>query len=90
MKGKLTITVTDNETGRELAVLNADSVNYNFTPESVRILAYYPQDALELDDDVTEKITDCRFGHSFVTSTGFTTEVTHCEQCGLELKTDEV
>jgi len=42
------------------------------------------------EDDVTQEIKDCRYGHSLVTSMGLIKETTYCETCGLEIKTDEV
>ena len=42
----------------------------------------------DLDEEITQEITDCRYGHSLVTSMGLIKETTYCEKCGLEIKTD--
>lgn len=89
MKGNLTIIVRDNDKNEDLVKFNVEAVNYRLTnADSVRIVAYL-SDA-DTDDEVTQEITDCSFGHSLVTAFNLTTEVTFCQKCGLEIKTDEV
>lgn len=75
--------------------------NYGFNGNNTRLTIDAPvnleepeekiPNVYDLDDDeVTEEIRDCRFGHSLVTSMGLFKETTYCKTCGLEMKTDEV
>lgn len=80
MKGNLTVIIRDNDKNEDV-VFYADSVHYNVqNGESVRILAYMADP--EKDDEKTEEIADCRYGHSFVAVTSFTPTFLFCEKCG--------
>lgn len=80
---RYTILIVDNEKNNPDMEFEVNTFEFNMTKDRLRMIAELPPLAeLEEKEEITEKLYDCRFGCSFVDSTGFSSIVQYCEVCG--------
>jgi hypothetical protein len=103
MKTRFTVIIRDNDRKENVMELNAHGytirldthygrdphvkLNLDADVELVEPGEKAPN-VYELDEEITQEIVDCSYGHSLVTKMGLLRETTYCEKCGLEIKID--